>query len=506
MSLVRSTLLVGAASAGSRILGFARDVLFAQVLGAGPVADAFLAAFRLPNLIRRVLAEGGLNPALVPILARLPAREGARFAGEAFAAFGLVLLALTALVELAAGGAVLLLAPGLGGDPATLALAALYTRLAFPLVIGVSLAAFLAAILNARRRFLASALAPLAVNAALVAVLLLVWLRDDLAAETRGLWLAAAASLSGLAQLALLGLALARSRDPILGPLRLRGSPELKRLVRAALPILVAGAGSQLLVVVGTQVASFLPSGLSWLYYADRVAQLPIGIIAAAAGAVLLPELTARLAAGDRPAALAAQNRALASALAIALPAAAALACLSGPIASVLFERGAFGPEDAEGTASALAGLALTLPPAAAVKILSQTLFAAGRTRAPLAALGLGLAASALAALLLVDPFGIFGIACGIALGGLAQTAVSILALRNAGLWRIDRAFAGRILRILAATLVLAAGLIAGLRLLPADALGLAALCVGGLALYALAGWAFGAVTRADLTAAEKTP
>jgi putative peptidoglycan lipid II flippase len=504
MSLVRSTLLVGAASAASRILGFARDVLFAQVLGAGPVADAFLAAFRLPNLLRRVLAEGGLNPALVPVLVRLPPEKGARFAGEAFAALGLALLALTAIVEGAAGGAVLLLAPGLGDDPATLALAAFYTRLAFPLVVGVTLASFLAAILNARRRFLASALAPLAVNAALIAVLLLVRHRDGLDAEARGLWLAAAASLAGFVQLALLALALLAPGAPILGPLRLRGSPALKGLVLRALPILAAGAGSQLLVVVGTQVASFVPSGLSWLYYADRVAQLPIGIIASAAGVVLLPELTARLAAGDHAGVVASQNRALELALLVALPAAAALACLARPIASVLFERGAFGPADAEGTALALTGLALSLPPAVLVKILSQTLFAGGRTRAGLVALGAGLAATAAAALLLVVPLGILGIACGIALGSLVQMGVAVLALRRAGLWGIDRSLRRRTLRILAACLALAAGLLGGIRLLPADAAGLAALCIGGLALYAAAGWAFGAITRADLAILAK--
>jgi putative peptidoglycan lipid II flippase len=499
MSLVRSTLLVGAASAASRILGFVRDVLFAQVLGAGPVADAFLAAFRLPTRLRRVLAEGGLNPALVPVLVRLPPEEGARFAGETIAALSLALLALTAIVEAAAGGAVLLLAPGLADDPGTLALAAFYTRLAFPLVVGVTLASFLAAILNARRRFLASALAPLAVNAALIAVLLLVRHREDLDAGFRGLWLAAAASLSGLVQLALLALALLRPGEPILGPLRLRRSPALKGLVLTALPVLAAGAGSQLLVVVGTQVASFVPSGLSWLYYADRVAQLPIGIIASAAGMVLLPELTTRLAAGEHGAVVASQNRALELALLVALPAAAALSCLAHPIASVLFERGAFGPADAKGTALALTGLALSLPPAVVVKILSQTLFAGGRTRASLAALGAGLAATAAAALLLAGPLGILGIACGIALGNLAQMGVSVLALRRAGLFGPDRSLGRRTLRIVAACLVLAAGLLAGTRLLPADAPGLAALCLGGLALYAAAGWAVGAVTRSDL-------
>src|SRR5215212_330959 len=141
MSLVRSTLVVSVASAGSRVLGFVRDVMFAQVLGAGPVADAFLAAFRLPNLLRRVFGEGGLNPVLVPALARLDPAERARFAGEAFAAFGLVLVALVGVIEAAAGFVVAALAPGLVDDAGTLALAAGVMRLASPLLIGVTLAA-----------------------------------------------------------------------------------------------------------------------------------------------------------------------------------------------------------------------------------------------------------------------------------------------------------------------------------------------------------------------------
>jgi putative peptidoglycan lipid II flippase len=172
MSLVRSSLLVGLGSVASRVLGFVRDILFAQALGAGPVADAFLAAFRLPNVVRRIVGEGGLNPALVPALSRLEPDDAAALAGDTVSVFALALLALTGLVEIGAGLLALLLAPGLHDDGETLALAALYTRLAFPIVFCVTLASIGAALLNMRGRFVMTALAPLAVTLGLILALL----------------------------------------------------------------------------------------------------------------------------------------------------------------------------------------------------------------------------------------------------------------------------------------------------------------------------------------------
>ena len=171
MSLIRSSLLVGFGSIASRVLGFVRDLLFAQALGAGLAADAFLTAFRLPNLVRRILGEGGLNPALVPQLSRMEQDEAAVMAGDVLGVFALALLGLTALVEIGAGPLALLLAPGLRGDGGALALVTLYTRLAFPIVVGVTLSSVAAAILNMRGRYGATALAPLAVNAGLILTL-----------------------------------------------------------------------------------------------------------------------------------------------------------------------------------------------------------------------------------------------------------------------------------------------------------------------------------------------
>jgi putative peptidoglycan lipid II flippase len=497
MSLVRSTLLVAAASAASRVLGFVRDMLFAQVLGAGPVADAFLAAFRLPNLLRRVLGEGGLNPALIPLLARLGPDEGRRFAGEALSGLALALLAVAALVELSAGAAVLFLAPGLGDDPRILALAATYTRLSFPLVVGVTLASLIAAILNHHRRFAVAAIAPLIVNLGLIGVLM--WLRTDadvpLAEEAA--WLAAASSIAGFVQLGLVGLALVGSNAPV----RMawpRWSPALRTLLGTGFVSVVASAAVQLFVLVGTQVASFQPSGVAWLYYADRVAQLPVGIIASVVGVVLLPELAARHAAGERAVLMAAQEKALQLALLIALPAALALAILAGPITAVLFQRGAFGPDDGAGTAAALIGLSASLPFAVVGKVLSQTLFARGAIQATVLALIAGLAATAGGAVVLSPALGILGVGLGIALGCLVHSAVLAAFLRREGLWSPSDRLWRQAGRIVLASAVLGLALAGAVTRLPPSAVALTGLCLGGLALYALAAWATGAVTREE--------
>lgn len=503
MSLLRSSLVVGLAAALSRVLGFARDLLLAQALGAGPVADAFLAAFRLPNLIRRVLSEGGLNPALVPALARLPAPEAPHFAGEALAAVGLVLTVLIAAVELTAGLAVLLLAPGLADDPEGLALAALYTRLGFPLVAGVTLTSLVAAVLNHGRRYVATALAPLVVNAALIGALLVLE-RSALPAGEQAAWLAGTASLAGFAQLALVSLALKGPDRPI----RLawpRWTTRLRKLLGAVALTILASSALPLFVLVGTQAASFTPSLMSWLYYADRLMQLPFGIVASVIGVVLLPELARHEAAGDSGALVAAQNRALGMGFLVCAPAATGLAMLAGPIVAVLFERGAFGAADTQGTARVLQGLCVGLPFAVLGKVLAQTLSARGAFLVQLWAVAAGVLVTGLSALWLAGRDGALGIGLSVSTGCLAYAAGLLLAVRRAGLWRPDRSLRRRGLRIALAAGVLAAALAGALASdPPVNVATLAGLCAGGALLFGAAATALGALTREDLSVLTK--
>ena len=382
MSLARSTLVVGFATALSRVLGFARDMLIARALGAGAVADAFFIAFRLPNLARRTLSEGALNAGFVPLYLRLKNDAGtsaaSRFAADALSGFAMLLFAVVGAVEIAAGAVVLLVAGGYAGEPHTLSLATIYTRLAFPFVWGISLASLIGAILNAERRFGAAAFAPVAVNVVLIATMLLLAATPAMPQETQARWLAFAVSVSGLVHLAIVAMALLRT------PLRLalawpRLTPELRRLLVMSAPAMLASGAAQFIILAATAVASYTPSAVSWLYYAERVFQLPLGFVGSAVGLVLLSDLADRLAAGDHDGLIAAHNRALEAALLMAMPAAVALLLLAEPIAQVLFERGAFGPHDTAGTAGALLGLAAGLPLAVAGKVLLQPLFARAR-------------------------------------------------------------------------------------------------------------------------------
>ncbi|RDI62179.1 murein biosynthesis integral membrane protein MurJ [Microvirga subterranea] len=505
MSLLRSSILVGLGAAASRVLGFVRDILFAQVLGAGPVADAFLAAFRLPNLVRRITGEGGLNPALVPTLSRLDPGEAARVSGDVVSAFALALLALTALVEIGAGLLAFLLAPGLRDD-GTLALVALYTRLGFPMVLGVTLSSVAAALLNLRGHYRATAVAPLVVNAGLIATAVALEAGTALPLADKAAWLAAASSLSGLLQFAIVAAALLGGRRAV-SFRRLRWSPFLRGLLLAGVPALVASGAVQLFILAGTQIASFWPAGISWLYYADRVMQLPLGLMAALAASVLLPDLALKHRDGAAHALVAAQNRALELALLMALPACLALVVLSHPIASVLFERGAFTAADADGTARVLASLSLGLPFATAAKVLSQTLFARGSLRATLVAAAAGIAVTAGASLLLGLALDMTGIALGISLGCVAHLLTLVWFLRRIGLWRADDGLLRRVGRITAASAVMGLGLVGATAVLPeVGPVGLAAFCFGGLGLYAAAAALTGALTRDDVALLTKKP
>jgi putative peptidoglycan lipid II flippase len=511
-SLVRATGLIGAATLASRLLGLARDLLLAAVLGAGPAADAFFVAWRLPNLLRRVLGEGGLNAALVPVERRVRAESGALaargFAGQALAGAALVLTVIVLAVEIFAPSLVLAMAPGFAEAPGTLATAILCLRLAAPSLAFAVLASLAAALVNARGAFAAPALAALAVNAVMIAAIVMVS-RSPAADDTRAAWLAVAVSLASLAQLALtIPALLAGPEAP--GLVRPALTPPIRSLLVGSLPGLAVAGATQLSMLVALMVASSDPGAVAHLNYADRILQLPLGFVAVGAGIVLLPEL-ARLVQSGAAAAEhhAAQNRSLELALAMAMPAAVALAVLAAPIVELLFQRGAFGPQDATATATALAALAPGLPAAGLMRILAQPFFARERSRPPLLATLAAVTTTAAAAFVLQRPAGTAGIAAGVSAGAWVGAAlVGALAWR-AGWWSLDGAVARRIASVLAASVLMGAALWAGLReaapwLEPGQSLALrtvalAALCGGGLAFYAALALALGGLRATDL-------
>jgi len=399
MKLYKAFATVGGLTMVSRLLGFVRDILIAAALGSGAIADAFFVAFRFPNLFRRLFGEGAFNAAFVPLFAKRLEGEGERaaqsFAEEALAGLLLVLVVVSVAAMLAMPWLMALLAPGFIEDPDKYALAVDLTQIAFPYLTCMSVVALLSGVLNSMHRFWAAAAAPILLNIVLVtAVSIAIGLGYAKKPEA-GYVLATGVLVAGIAQLAMLWVAVKRAGLD-LKLVRPRYTEGMRRLVRLGVPGLVSGGITQINIVVGTIIASLQPGAVSYLYYADRLYQLPLGIVGVAVGVVLLPDLARLLRAGDPAAAHDSQNRSLEFALLLTLPAAVALTMAAEPIIRVLFERGAFTAMDTPKTAYALAAFAVGLPAFVLIKVFQPAFFAREDTRTPMIFAGVNMAATLL--------------------------------------------------------------------------------------------------------------
>ncbi len=502
MSPSRAAIIVSAFAATSRILGFIRDILLTQFLGAGPVADAFLAAFRFPNALRRIISEGGFNPVFIPFYLTIKAEgnDNARlFARKVCLAWGGVLVLITALAEVAAAPLMRLLAGGL--ESGTLSLSIFYFRLLFPLVLGSGIAALLSAVLNAEKRVIATSIAPLTCNMAIIIAVMAITI-TDIDPTRSGTWIAAAAGFSGFIHLVIIGFATYRSH--LIRRKEVAPNPELshhfRRFLRTVLPAFIAISTTQFFALVAAQVASNIPSAISWFYYADRLFQLPAGFIAAASGIVLLPQIARHNARNDKRASMLAQNRALESALLIALPASLALCVLALPITSVLFQRGAFQNYDSIKTAEMLFILAVSLPFAVTGKIFINTLFAFGKINSAIVSGLIGLSATWLFAIGATNLLGANGVAYGAAGGIILHSLLLAGILTIGGLWRPDLRLFKRGLAIIISSALMVLLLLACNRFIGAyNLLGLALHCLIGVVVYGAAAWLTGAISSRDI-------
>lgn len=502
--MLRGILTVGGWTMASRLLGFVRDILIAALAGAGPVADAFFVANRLPNLFRRLFGEGAFNAAFVPAFARLLAREGhdsaKSFAEETIAVMAFWLLLLTLLCMAAMPVIMLGFAPGFADEPAKFALTVELARIAFPYMPLICLAALLSGVLNGLDRFAAAAAAPVVYN--LVSIACMLWLVPYV--PSVGHALAWGVSISGVFQLGLLLLAVRRGGMRLTLP-RPRLTPRIRELLRKMGPGVLGAGVTQVNMSVDVIIATLLPAGTaSILYYADRLNQLPLGVIGVAVGTALLPSLSRAVANdGDAPAIL---NRAIVYALVLTLPAALALVAVGVPIVEVLFRRGAFDAAAVTLTAQALAAYAAGLPAFVLLKVLGPGFFARGDMAMPvrvgLWCIGLNLALN----VVLMGPLQHMGPPLASSLSNWANVAVLAAILARRGHLAIDRALVLSVVRMLAAGGAMVAVLL-GLRdlayaPLSGDALwrwaGLAALVGGGMLAYGLAALALGFRLRRD--------
>lgn len=377
--LVRGFLTVGGWTFGSRLLGFVRDMMMAAYLGSGPVAEAFLVAFSLPNMFRRFFAEGAFNMAFVPMFAKkLEGGEDALgFAKDAFKGLTAVLLLFTLLGTLAMPWLVWAMASGFAGD-ARFDLAVLYGQIGFSYILFISLVALMSGVLNAFGRFTEASLVPVLMNLIFIVAMALA----DYAGWDMGLTLAWTVPITGVAQFALTWISAHRLGYTLLPGIP-RFSPDLKRLLIIAGPAVLAGGVVQVNLIVGRQVASFTEGAVAWLSYADRLYQLPLGVVGIAIGTVLLPVLSRHLRAGEHDQARNSFSRGAEFAIFLTLPAAVALVVISTPLISVLYDRGAWAPEDTTATALALAAYGLGLPAFVLHKVLQPLYYAREDSRSP---------------------------------------------------------------------------------------------------------------------------
>ena len=456
--MIDRMITVGGLTLLSRVTGFVRDIMLAAILGAGPVADAFFVAFRLPNHFRAIFAEGAFNAAFVPAYARIREQNGTERAGV-FGDHIFTLLLSSQIVLLAAAmlftpEAIDLLAPGFARDPGRFALAVDLTRITFPYLLLITLVTLYGGILNALQRFAAAAFASTLLNLAMMATLALVVFFPS--AGHAAAW---GVLISGVLQALLVGIDCWRAG--VMPKLRW---PELdadvRRFFRALGPATIGSMGVQLALFADTIIASFLPAGaLSALYYADRLNQLPIGVIGIAAGTVILPEMARRIAAGDETGAAHAQNRAIEFTLLLSIPCLVASLVIPDLLMRALFMRGAFTDADATAAGGTLAAYAIGLLPFVLIRSTVATFFARGDTATPVKAALIAAAVNIVFKFLLMGPLAQVGLALATSIGAWINLGLVIWFAMRAGHIRIDERLRQSMIKLAAAGVALAAAL-----------------------------------------------
>jgi putative peptidoglycan lipid II flippase len=464
MSLARDVTTVGAATLTSRLLGFLRDAGIAAILGAGVLSDAYFAALQIPNLFRRLLAEGALNSAFVPMWIRIREESGVagtrKFGEQVLGAMARTLGLIAVLCLLGAPVVVHLIAPGFASEGERFPLAVTFVRLSVPYVAVSGLVAVAASALNAQGRVAAAAFGLVVFNGVLVATVVALLALGTAATPDAAATLSVAMVAAGVAQLVCVGAAWMRT-DERPRVLAFGSSPAVRRFLIQAIPGVVAGGIPQLKLMAGAMVASSSQAAVSWLYYANRLYELPLGVISIAISSVMVPAIATSLRSGDSEDA-ASQSRALELALSLSLPSAVAFAVLADPIAGGLFQRGAFGPRDTAMVAAALAAISAGLPGHSLEKVLGAVSFAHEDTRTPMYAALCGLGTAIVGSVLLFPLYGHVGIAGAIALSGWVGAILLAAILWRRDWLNIQPMAWHRAIRIVVATAIMGAAIGAG--------------------------------------------
>lgn len=507
MKLAKAMATVAGLTGVSRVAGFVRDVLTAAVLGAGPVADAFFVALKLPNFFRRVTAEGAFSVAFVPLYSEKLTKEDRAaaddFANNAFMVMLLLLSAFVCVAMIAMPYVLHVIAPGFVGDPLRFDLAIELTRITFPYLLLMSLTALLGGVLNALDRFAPFAFAPVLFNVCLIGALLSAGYFDETTLGA-GHALSYGVLFAGVAQLVWLLIA-ARRVGVKIGIKRPKFNGDIRRVFKLMGPGVIGAGVMHINLFVDMILASFLATGsIAYLYYADRLNQLPLGVVGIAVGTALLPMLSRAMTKGDAAEARDLFNRALELCLLLALPAAAALFVIPELLIHVLFERGAFSAEDTAVTALVLRCYAIGLPAYIAIKVFSTAHWARQDTVTPVKISVVATVLNIALSIVLIQFMGVVGIALATGLTGWLQFGAHIWYLRGHEAATLDARFKVAAVKIVGASVVMAALVYVGAmfavfdtKLLSAVALG--GVVAGGMVVYGALVLGSGAVDRRAL-------
>ncbi|MFT3988681.1 murein biosynthesis integral membrane protein MurJ [Aestuariivirga sp.] len=465
MSLLKSAATVGGLTMVSRVLGFVRDQLVAFAIGTGPVAEAFFVAQRFPNLFRALFAEGAFNSAFVPLFAKRVEGEGEagahRFAVEVFSALLTWLVIFCAAAMVAMPLLMHVLAPGFAADPPKFQLAVALTVICFPYLLFMSLTALQSGVLNSLHRFTAAAAAPILLNLVMIVSNVVAWWFQTGNSAATGYIFAWGIFASGIAQYALLAIACRRAGMPLF-PRFPKLTPDVKRVFYLSIPGIVSGGIMQINLVIATMIATTIDRAVSYLYYADRLYQLPLGVIGVAIGVVLLPDLSRKLRAGNTDGALNVQNRSLELSLFLTIPAAVALMAIAAPILHTVFEHGAFRREDTLAVAPAVLAFAAGLPAFSMTKVFQPGFYAREDTATPMRFAIISVVVNVVASFTLSRFFGHVGIAMATTLAAWVNCAQLGITLQRRGFFTMDQRMKQRLPRIVLSGLGMGAVLLAG--------------------------------------------
>ncbi|WP_309661259.1 murein biosynthesis integral membrane protein MurJ [Sphingomonas sp.] len=505
VNLIRATGTIGGLTLVSRIAGFAREMLMSRVMGASWQADAFFVAFRLPNTFRRLFGEGAFSAGFVPLYSqRLHGKDGEaeakNFSEEVLAVFAPTLILFTLVFEVIMGPFVALLS-GYHGEK--LALATFLTSITFPYLILISLVSLFSGILNSLAKFTAAAFAPALLNLAMLSALIFVPTGGQVTATA----LAIAVTAGGVLQIGLLMAACARA-GIVLKLRRPRMTPGVRQFVRVVIPATLGAGVYQISAFIDTFFLTRIGTGaMSYFNYADRLNQLPLGVIGAALGTAILPQVSRHVGAGEADKAARVQGQAAELAMLLCLPAALALAVSAGPLVSALFQGGRFSAGDASITALTLAIIVMGLPAYVLVKVLTPGFYARQDTATPVKTAGIVLLANIGLNFALIPRFGIAGLASAIAICSWLNCVILYVILHRRGHFRIEAWLASRIVRQLIAGAAMVAALVI-IRMVLADwfagsvghrLAGVMAIVGGGMAVYFPLVWVLGGTDKNEL-------